>query len=174
MKRIGYMGSLVLAIFLLTEQARALCEGDINGDNRVAISELITAVNNALSGCEEPLSIVGLYEGQGFEVRAGCRDVGQNGTFEVSGISVDITQQEGSLYEGTLNLIQPGGEPLALALEGTVNDDGFTRGQGFLAGVPVPAAQFNGGLVGDTLVISVAIGNPLCESDAASFIGARN
>jgi hypothetical protein len=164
----------VLGMVFSSGVAWGLCAGDFNGDNRVAINELIRAVNNSLDGCSPPLSIVGLYEGRGFEVRTGCMDPGQDGTFEVSEISVDITDQDGSLYQGTLSLIQPGGQPLSLALEGTINDDGVTRGEGFLKGVPVAAAQYGGRLVGTTLVISVAVGNPFCESDAASFIGVGN
>ncbi len=157
-----------------SSQVGARCEGDVDGNNAVAINELVTAVNNALSGCADPLSMVGEYEGQGFEIRTGCTNPEANGTFEVTGIMLDVDEQTGSLYEGSLSLIQPGGAPLMLALEGTIDDEGFTRGAGFLPGVPVPAARFQGRLLGDTLAIAVQVGNPTCDTDVATFIGTRN
>lgn len=166
--------TMAVAFVLASSHVEARCEGDFDGNNAVAISELITAVNNALSACEDPVSAVGVYEGQGFEIRTGCMDPGANGTFEVPEITVDITDQTGSLYEGTLALVQPGGAPLMLDLEGTVDDEGFTRGAGFIPGVPVPGARFQGRLLGDTLALSVQVGNPTCDSDAAAFIGTRN
>ncbi len=48
----------VVSCCLLLQNARGQdgghCKGDFNGDNRVSIDELVTAVNNALSGCPVP------------------------------------------------------------------------------------------------------------------------
>jgi hypothetical protein len=44
-----------LALVLLAAQATAqMCPGDLNGDGMVDISEVIAAVNSALSGCPVP------------------------------------------------------------------------------------------------------------------------
>ena len=46
---------LVAALVLLAGQrCAAQCCGDCNGDGEVSISELVTAVNNALNGCSAP------------------------------------------------------------------------------------------------------------------------
>src|SRR5262245_58250294 len=44
------------ALVLWTGTAIAQCCGDCNGDGRVSISDLVTAVNNALDNCGAPTS----------------------------------------------------------------------------------------------------------------------
>jgi hypothetical protein len=164
------MGATLL---LASPQARARCEGDIDGNNRVTVDELVRAVNNALSGCESPVSILGRYQGPGFETRMGCMNPGDEGTVAVQEITVEITGQDGSLYEGTLSLVQPGGAPLSFEIDGAVDSEGITEGMAFFSGVPDPVGQFTGRLVGDILTISARLVGT-CESDAASFIGTRD
>lgn len=161
-----------ITLVLALPQAEAQCEGDIDGNNDVTVDELVTAVGNALSGCEAPVSILGLYEGQGLEIRMGCANPADDGTFEVPEISFEVVQQTGSLYGGTLALVDPGRGPLSIDISGTVDSEGVTEGTGFIT--VFPAAQFTGLLVGDILTISVQVGDPTCESAAASFIGTRN
>lgn len=172
-KRAAFVTTIGATLALASLQAEAQCEGDIDGNNDVTVDELVTAVGNALSGCEEPVSILGLYEGQGLEIRMGCMNPADDGTFEVSEISFEATQQAGSLYEGTLALVDPGRGPLSLEISGSVDSEGVTEGAGSLTGIPFPAAHFTGRLVGDVLTISVQVGDPTCESAAASFIGIR-
>jgi hypothetical protein len=160
-------------LVLGSAQAGAQCEGDIDGNNQVTVDELVTAVGNALSNCPSPMSILGLYQGPGLETLMGCMDPGDDGTFQLSGITFEVSQQDGSLYEGTLSLTT-GEEPLSLEIQGTVDSAGATEGMAFFSGVPVPAGDFTGRLVGDVLTIAVRIGDPTCESAAASFIGTRN
>lgn len=53
------MRSLFVAIAVvcvMTGRAAAQCCGDCNGDGRVSISDLVTAVNNALDNCGAPTS----------------------------------------------------------------------------------------------------------------------
>jgi hypothetical protein len=55
-RRRSWMLGIALSISVATPCAHAQCsgcEGDFNGDDRVAINELITAVNNSLNGCPE-------------------------------------------------------------------------------------------------------------------------
>ena len=42
----------VLAMALRTTPSAAQCPGDLNGDSRVSVDELLTAVRNSLDGCE--------------------------------------------------------------------------------------------------------------------------
>ena len=42
-----------LAAMLLTQTAAAQCCGDCNGDNEVTVNEVITAVNRALTSCQD-------------------------------------------------------------------------------------------------------------------------
>lgn len=165
-----------VTLLLACPQAGARCQGDLDGNNEVTVNEIITAVNNALVGCEPPVSILGRYEGQGFEIRMGCMDPGDDGTFAIDPIIFEATMQVGSSYEGTLSLVEPDGEPLVQEIQGTVDSTGVTEGMSFIEidGVPVPSARFSGHLVGNILIISVAIGNQACESDAASFSGTRD
>jgi hypothetical protein len=100
-------------------------------------------------------------------------DPGADGTFPVSDITAEITQQTGSLYQGTLSLTQPGGDPLLLDIEGTVDAEGLTEGISFPPGVPMSAGEFTGRFVGSVLTLSVKVANPTCEADASSFIGTR-
>jgi hypothetical protein len=144
------------------------------GGANETVDELITSVDSSLSGCEAPVSILGRYEGQGLEIRMGCTNPDDNGTFDASQISTEVTEQTGSLYEGTLSLIDPGRGPLALEIKGSVDSEGATEGAGFITGVPFPAAHFTGRLVGNILTISVRVGDQTCESAAASFIGTRD
>ncbi len=173
-KRAVLVTTMGASLVLASPQAGAQCEGDIDGNNEVTVGELITAVNNALSGCQPPVSILGLYEGQGFEIVMGCMDPGDDGTFELPEITIEVTEQIGSLYEGTLSLVGPDAEPFFLEIKGTVDSEGSTEGTGFIPGVPVPAGHFAGRLVGNILTISVRVGEPTCESAAASFIGTRD
>ena len=162
------------ALLLASSQAWAQCEGDIDGDNQVTINELIRAVNNALSGCDPPVSILGVYEGPGYEIHTGCIKPGDEGTFVHPKITADIDEQTGALYTGTLTLRRAGGEPLVQTIEGSVDSAGVTHGVSFIQGVPVPAGYFTGRLVGKILTISTKINDPTCESAAASFIGTRD
>jgi len=57
---------LVLASIALTaSNVAAQCCGDCNGDGQVTINELITAVNNALSGCAQATQCCGDCNGDG-------------------------------------------------------------------------------------------------------------
>ena len=173
-KRVLLATITAATLSLASVPAGARCDGDLDGNNRVTVAELITAVRSALAGCETPLSILGRYEGRGFESLMGCMDPGDDGTSELQEITLEVSEQNGSLYDGTLSLVTAKGAALSLEIEGSVDSEGFTQGSGFLPGVPVPAGIFTGRLVGNILTISVRVGNPGCESDAASFIGTRN
>src|SRR5271169_5182301 len=51
---------VAVLVCAMAGSARAQCCGDCNGDGMVTINELITAVNNALSGCGGPTPTTGL------------------------------------------------------------------------------------------------------------------
>jgi hypothetical protein len=172
-KRAVFVTTMGAALVVAPAQAGAQCEGDFDGNNQVTVDELITAVGNSLSGCAPPVSILGVYEGPGAEILMGCMDPGDDGTLEIPLITLEVTQQNGSLYEATLSLTVPGEEPLSFDIEGTVDSEGVTQGMAFFPG-PFPAGQFTGRLVGDILTISVRVEEQTCESAAASFIGTRD
>lgn len=173
-RRAVSVATIGATLLLAASQAGAQCEGDIDGDNQVTVDEIIRAVNKALSGCDPPVSILGVYEGPGYEIHTGCMNPGDEGTFAHPRITTDIDEQAGSLYTGTLTLRRAGGEPFVQRIEGSVDSAGITQGVSFIPGVPFPAGSFSGRLVGKILSISVTINDPTCESAAASFIGTRD
>jgi len=172
-KRILWMLGVAAVLALTTPKAWAQCKGDIDGDNSVTVDEIITAVTSALSGCAAPLSIVGLYSGQGVEVRQGCTDPLDNGTVEVSDITFEVRGQTGSSFEATLSLVDEG-QPLVFEIEGAVDSDGLTRGVVYVPGQPFAAGDITGRLVGDILSLSARLFDPECQSVATTFIGVRD
>ena len=55
-KRAAFVTSMGVTLLFAPPPAGAQCGGDLNGDNEVMVDELITAVYNALTGCELPVS----------------------------------------------------------------------------------------------------------------------
>ena len=145
------------------------CSGDLDGDNKVTVDEIIAGVNNALLGCAPPAAVEGRYEGAGREILAGTCNEPTAIPRAVDSAVVDITRQDGSAFSATLSG-ESEGTVFSLVLRGTVDAAGtFTAG--VVSGDSVTGA-FGGKLLGNEVVLSYSLQNGPCAV-AGSLVATR-
>jgi len=134
----------------------ASCPGDIDGDNRVTVDELVQAVNGALTGCPAAVNLAQAYDGDAAGIRNLCADPGDNGSFTFQEATVRVDEQHGSQFSGALTGKDNEGEPVSIHLDGSVDAQGFVNGtvwddEGEISG------SVRGLLAGDGLALTASV-----------------
>ena len=132
------------------------CAGDLDGDNRVVVTEILVTVNNALGSCLPPLLIIGTYAGEGQQILQGQCGDSTGVAIPVSDALVQIVSQSESRFSG-LYRGRTREKDFSVEIRGTVNGAGdFTTGtMTSPQGSPVNlTGTFSGHVVARSLILS--------------------